>query len=72
MVLGALAASPYTLLKSLSAGGAGGVVWEIWAALGLGVLSQVDDDPDGKSLGIRSRVAMLRYMWDASELKYTI
>ena len=52
-----------------------GVVWEIWAALGLGLLSRVDDDPDGKSLGIRSRsarVAMLRYMWDASELKYTI
>ena len=41
VVLGALAASPYTLFKGLSAGGAGGVVWDIWAALGLGLLSRV-------------------------------
>ena len=51
------------------------MVWEIWAALGLGLLSLVGDDPDGKSLGIMSRsarVAMLKYIWDASGLKYTI
>ena len=48
MVLGPLS---YPLLKSLSAGGASGVVWDIWAALGLSLLSRVDDYPDGKSLG---------------------